>query len=117
MPALWQTSLMKKPGGVIRDRIQDLRNDIDDIRRSISIICHDDEDYVLKSQAAQASVRILREKLAELEKELKACEQAQYINAGDLRTYLNKFRLVPRDHVIGEIITDEMELEWVRNTR
>lgn len=120
MASIWQTPLMKRSGTTIRDRIQDLRTDVEDIKRSISIITRDedgDSSYFMQSQVAQKSVKILRESLEKLEKELREAEQTQYINVEDLQAYLNKFRLVPRDNPIGEAIDDKTELEWVSQTK
>lgn len=119
MASIWQTPLMNRSGQVIRDRIQDLRNDVDDIEKSISIITRDDDGnyYFMQSQVAQKSVKILRENLEKLRKELREAEQAQYINVEDLQAYLNKFRLVPRDNPIGEAIDDKTELEWISQTK
>lgn len=119
MASIWQTPLMKRSGQVIRDRIQDLRTDIEDIERSISLIVRDDDgsSYYLQSQVAQKSVKILRDNLEKLKKELREAEQTQYITADDLQAYLDKFRLVPRDNPIGEAIDDETELDWLNSTK
>ena len=116
MTSIWQTPFMKRYGLIIRDRIQSLRNDIDDLRRSVSLIL-DADNYREDSVTTAVSVKMLRERLAELERELKKAENVYYVAAEDVEEYLSKFVLVPRDNPLVANVTDKMELDWLNSTK